>query len=192
MYCILLEMYLLVYFHTYKNNKISWEGVYCKMSITLTAVLESEKSILRNLYSLYLHDLSKFTSMIDLGADGSFYYESLDKFWSIDGLSPYFIKLDGSIRGFILLLERPFLKEENDLGINDFFIINKYKGKGVAAQAAVKLFEAKQGQYFVIQVIENKRAVSFWRKLYLELNIEFNERQELIDDEQCLIQTFKI
>ena len=35
---------------------------------------------------------------------------------------------------------------------------------------------------------------SFWGNLYIELNlnIEINERQELIDDEQCLIQTFKI
>lgn len=162
------------------------------MSVILKEVLEIEKTILRNLYSLYLHDLSKFTSMIDIGVDGSFEYESLDKFWEIDGLSPYFIILDGSIIGFILLLERPFLTKENDLGINDFFILNKYKGKGLAAKAAVKLFEEKQGHYFVMQVIENKRAVSFWKKLYQELNIEINERQELIDDEQCLIQTFKI
>lgn len=162
------------------------------MSVTLKEVLESEKSILRNLYSLYLHDLSKVTSMIDIGADGSFEYESLDKFWEVDGLSPYFIKLDDSIIGFILLLERPFLTKENDLGINDLFIINKHKGKEVAAQAVGKLFEEKQGQYFVIQVIENKRAVSFWKKLYRELDIEIDERQDMIDDEQCLIQTFKI
>lgn len=44
----------------------------------------------------------------------------------------------------------------------------------------------------MIQVIENKRAVSFWRNLYIELNININEKQELIDGEQCLIQTFKI
>lgn len=162
------------------------------MSVTLKEVLESEKSILRNLYSLYLHDLSKFTSMIEIGADGSFEYESLDKFWEVDGLSPYFIKLDDSIIGFILLLERPFLTKKNDLGINDLFIINKYKGKGVATQAVGKLFEEKRGQYFVMQVIENKRAVSFWKKLYHELNIEIDERQDVIDDEQCLIQTFKI
>lgn len=90
------------------------------MPISLVPILESEKTILRNLYSLYLHDLSKFSSMIDLGIDGSFIYESLDKFWDIDGISPYFIKLEESIIGFILLLERPFLTEENDLVINDF------------------------------------------------------------------------
>ncbi|MEJ9318197.1 GNAT family N-acetyltransferase, partial [Halalkalibacterium halodurans] len=51
------------------------------MSVTLKEVLEKEKSILRNLYSLYLHDLSKFTSMIEIGADGFFEFEGLDKFW---------------------------------------------------------------------------------------------------------------
>ena len=59
-------------------------------------------------------------------------------------------------------------------------------------QAAGKLFEEKPGQYFVIQVVENKRAVTFWKKVYNGLNIEIHERQDLIDDEQCLIQTFKI
>jgi predicted acetyltransferase len=158
----------------------------------LREVLESEKSILRNLYSLYLHELSNFTTNLDLGEDGVFHYEELDDFWKVDGLSPYFITLNEKIIGFILLLERPFLKKGNDYGINDFFILNRYKGKGLAVQAARKTFEEKPGQYFIIQVVENKRAVAFWRKVYTELNIETNEKQDLIDEELCLIQMFKI
>lgn len=162
------------------------------MVVILKEVLESEKPKLRNLYSLYLHDLSKFTSMIDIGANGSFEYENLDKFWETDGLSPYFIKLDDNIIGFILLLERPFLKKENDFGVNDVFILNKYKGKGMGRKAIKKLFHEKSGQYFVIELIENIPAVSFWKKLFIELNIQYEERQDVIDDELCLIQTFKI
>lgn len=162
------------------------------MAVTLKEVLESEKSKLRNLYSLYLHDLSQFTSKIDIGADGSFEYNSLDKFWEVEGLSPYFIKLDNTIIGFILLLERPFLKKENDFGVNDIFILNKYKGKGMAQQAIKKLFQEKNGKYFVIELIENRPAISFWKKLYGELNIQYEERHYLIDDEQCLIQVFNI
>ena len=162
------------------------------MTVKLKEVLEIEKSILRNFYSLYLHELSNFTTNLDVGEDGVFHYEELDKFWDVDGLSPYFIKLNDEIIGFILLLERPFLKKSNDYGINDFFILNKYKGKGLAVQAAGKIFEEKPGQYFVMQVVENKRAVAFWKKVYSELNIETHERQDLIDDELCLIQTFKI
>ena len=110
----------------------------------------------------------------------------------MDGISPFFIKEDKKIIGFLLLLERPYLKKENDFGINDLFILNKYKGKGFGRQAVKELFEKKQGKYFVIELVENKPAVLFWKKLYKELQIEFEERAELIDEEPCLIQTFSI
>lgn len=42
------------------------------MVVALQQVQESEKTILRNLYSLYLHDLSRFTTNITIGADGFF------------------------------------------------------------------------------------------------------------------------
>ncbi|KNE20311.1 GNAT family N-acetyltransferase [Virgibacillus pantothenticus] len=162
------------------------------MTVILKKVPESEKYILRNFCSLYLHELSNFTMNLDVGEDGIFHYVELDNFWTVDGLSPYFIQLGGDIIGFILLLERPFLNKSNDYGINDFFILNKYKGKGLAFQAVEKLFKEKQGQYFVIQVAENRRAIAFWKKVYNRLNIETHERQDIIDDELCLIQTFKI
>ncbi|MCM3315332.1 GNAT family N-acetyltransferase [Rummeliibacillus stabekisii] len=162
------------------------------MTIMLKEVLEIEKSILRNLYSLYLHDLSKYTTNLNIGEDGAFHYDELDDFWKVDGLSPYFITWNEKIIGFILLLERPFLKKANDYGINDFFILNQYKGKGLAMQAASKVFEMKRGQYFIIQVVENKRAVTFWKKVYIDLHIDANERQDVIDGELCLIQTFKV
>ncbi|SME70944.1 hypothetical protein BACERE00198_02623 [Bacillus cereus] len=40
------------------------------MIVALQKVQESEKEILRNLYALYLHDLSKFTMNITIGANG--------------------------------------------------------------------------------------------------------------------------
>ncbi len=162
------------------------------MTVKLKKVMEAEKSILRHFYSLYLHELSNFTTNLDVGEDGIFHYEGLDKFWGTDGLSPYFIMLEDKIIGFTLLLERPFLKKDFDFGINDFFILNKYKGKGLAMQAVNKIFEEKRGQYFIMQVVENKRAVVFWKKVYKELHIETNERQDLIDEELCLIQTFTV
>jgi len=142
------------------------------MTVKLQEVLESEKSILRNLYSLYLHELSKYTTNLDISEDGLFHFEELDKFWNVDGMSPYFIMFDEKVVGFLLLLERPFLKKSNDYGINDLFILNKCKGKGLATQVVRTLFEEKPGRYFVMQVVENKRAVAFWKKVYHELNIE--------------------
>ncbi|GIX57470.1 hypothetical protein BPADB04_25000 [Bacillus paranthracis] len=50
------------------------------MFITLQAVQESEKERLRNLYALYLHDLSTFAPNITIGANGFFEYEDLHMF----------------------------------------------------------------------------------------------------------------
>ena len=104
-------------------------------------------------------------------------------FWENDGITPYFIKSDNEIVGFLLLLERPFLKKENDFGINDIFILNQYKGKGIGKQVIESLLKEKRGQYFVIELV---------KKVYRELNIEFDEKIQLIDEEECLVQTFKI
>lgn len=128
------------------------------MALTLQVANKKDSHILCNLYSLYLHDLSKFTNSLDLGKDGSFHFDALDSFWDVEGLSPYFIKHKENIIGFLLLSERPFLKRDSDFGVNDIFILNKFRGKGFGMQ----------------------------------LNIEFNERTELVDGEQCLVQTFTI
>ncbi|OTW93075.1 GNAT family N-acetyltransferase [Bacillus thuringiensis serovar cameroun] len=161
------------------------------MVVALQRVQESEKEILRNLYALYLHDLSKFTTNITIGVNGFLEYEDLHLFWKNDGITPYFIKIDNSIVGFLLLLERPFLKKENDFCMNDMFILNQYRGKGIGKQVIENLLEEKRGQYFVIELLKNVPAVSFWKKVYRELNIEFDERKQMIDEE-CLVQTFKI
>jgi len=162
------------------------------MNLKLKEVLETEKTILQNLYSLYLHDLSKFTTLLDIGEQGNFEYEEIDDFWELDGLTPYFILLDKDIIGFMLLLERPFLKKDYDFGINDLFILNKYKGQGLGRKAIQELFKVKKGKYFVIELIENSPAVSFWKNVYSDLNIQYTEKQDIVDDEQCLIQTFTI
>ncbi|SES18872.1 Predicted acetyltransferase [Psychrobacillus sp. OK032] len=132
------------------------------MTITLQKVLETEAPILRNLYSLYLHDLSKFTPNIDIGVDVFFHYEDLELFCKTEGLSPHFIKNDNIIIVFLLLLERPLLKKANDFSVNDIFILNKYNDQGLGSKVLGKLFEEKHGKYFVIELVENLPAVSFW------------------------------
>lgn len=162
------------------------------LTLTLQVVPKKDRHILGNLYSLYLHDLSKFTNNLDIGEDGAFHFDTLDSFWDVEGLSPYFVKHDDNIIGFLLLLERPFLKGENDFGVNDLFILNKFRGQGFGLQALEILFKEKRGTYFVIELSSNQPAVLFWKKVYKHLHIEFEERTEQIDDELCLVQIFTV
>ena len=51
------------------------------------------------------------------------------------------------------------------------------KGKGYGRMAVEKLFDEKKGQYFVIQVENNKPAVVFWRKVLQTSSLDLNEEK---------------
>ncbi|WP_249599001.1 GNAT family N-acetyltransferase [Peribacillus frigoritolerans] len=157
------------------------------MTVSFNPVSKDEKHILQNLYSLYLHDLSEFTEGLDISTDGSF-----ELIWKEEGLTPYFLKKDMKIAGFLLLLERPFLKKDYDYSVNDIFILKKYRRKGTAISLLKELFKQKKGSYFVVQLANNIPAVIFWRKIFSELSIDFEEKKQIVDNEECLVQSFQI
>ncbi|MCC2249390.1 GNAT family N-acetyltransferase [Virgibacillus sp. AGTR] len=160
--------------------------------VSLSLTPQEEKQILYNLYSLYLHDLSSFTNDLDISENGSFAYDSFDLIWETDGLAPYFLKDREKIVGFLLLLERPFLKKGYDYSINDIFMLRKFRGKGITILLLKELFKQKRGKYVVAELAKNKPAVSFWRKAYQKLNINFEEKKQVIDNEICFVQTFRV
>lgn len=162
------------------------------MSISLQPVLKKDEKILYNLYSLFLHDLSKFTNGLDIEPDGSFKLDVFDMIWETEGLSPFFITHGDSIVGFTLIVERPFLKKEYDYSINDLFILNKFRGKGFGVQAVKEVFQQKKGKYFVIELAANEPAVLFWKNVYKKLEIEFEEQEKVMDEDLVYIQTFEM
>jgi predicted acetyltransferase len=159
------------------------------MKIVLEKIELEKKHILRNLYSLYLHDLSAYAKGLQVSEDGSFEFDSFDLIWEKEGLVPYLIHSDGQVAGFILLLEAPFTKRVDKV-INDFFILNPYRGKGVAKAAAAKIFEEHKGSYYISQLKENQPAVHFWRKIYQQLELDVQEYTENQEGEEVVYQTF--
>lgn len=162
------------------------------MTVSLNPVSKYEKHILHNLYSLYLHDLSEFTDGLDISTNGSFEFDSFELIWEREGLTPYFFKKDMEIVGFLLLLERPFLTKDYDYSINDIFMLKKFRRKGIALSLLEELFKQKKGRYFVVELAKNGPAVLFWRNIYRELNIVFEETKKIDDNEECLVQSFQI
>ncbi|MFJ7367755.1 GNAT family N-acetyltransferase [Peribacillus frigoritolerans] len=162
------------------------------MTVSFNPVSKDEKHILQNLYSLYLHDLSEFTEGLDISPNGSFEFDSFELIWNEEGLTPYLLKKDMKIAGFLLLLERPFLNKDYDYSINDIFILKKYRRKGAAIALLKEMFKQKNGSYFVVQLASNIPAVKFWRRAFSELSIDFEEKKQIVDNEECLVQSFQI
>ncbi|RRN70238.1 GNAT family N-acetyltransferase [Peribacillus simplex] len=162
------------------------------MTVSLIPISKDKKHILQNLYSLYLYDLSEYTGSLEVSSNGSFEFDSFDLIWEREGLSPYLLKKDTTIVGFLLLLERPFLEKDYDYSINDIFMLKKYRRKGITITLLKELFEQKKGKYYVLELISNKPAILFWKNVYSKLNIAFEEKKQNVDNEECLIQSFQI
>lgn len=158
------------------------------MSVDLQSVPITSKELLRNLYSLYLHDLSAYSASLHTNEKGVFEFEGFEKFWDTEGLEPFFIKYDRKVVGFILLVSSPLTKKGIDYMINDFFVLNAYRGKGVAKQAVKNCFTYYKGHFYISQLKDNDRAISFWKKAYEKLNIEYKEYNDVKDDEQIVVQ----
>lgn len=161
------------------------------MKITIEKIGSDHQKTLRNLYSLYLHDLSVYADSLQVSEDGSFEFDSFELIWTKDGINPYIFRADGELAGFILLLEKPFTKKV-DVLVNDFFVLNRYRGKGVAKEAAARIFAEHKGQYYISQLKNNEPAVRFWRKMYKEWEVDFEEYTEMQDDDEVIYQKFFI
>ena len=161
------------------------------MKVILEKIRPDNKEVLRNLYSLYLHDLSSYTKGLQISEDGSYEFDSFSLIWEKEGVTPYFIIAGGKLAGFILILEAPFTKKVDKV-INDFFILNPFRGIGVANAAVSEIFADNKGSYYISQLVKNQKAVSFWKKVYQQKGIIFEEQSEVEDGEEVVYQTFLI
>ncbi|KJB86260.1 hypothetical protein AZ66_19890 [Paenibacillus sp. E194] len=141
----------------------------------------NQKIILKHLMTLFLHDLSEFNEEQEFNQEsGLFEFDAFEWFFEKEGLFPFFIKHEDDIIGFILLQSSPYTNPERyDYLINSFFILKKYRRKGLGKQAVQDLFQQCPGRYAIGQLSNNIPAIQFWRKIYEYMNVEFQEKEEM-------------
>jgi predicted acetyltransferase len=170
------------------------------------AILANEKNanIIKNIYPLYLHDLSEFygnlpneygiyeTEPIKTLAEQ---YDVQDTwFHKPDELFPFIIMVDGKPAGFDLVSTGKYAPKEMDYYLYEFFLLRPYRGKDIGSIAAKQVFEKFKGKWglHVAPNGTNPRAESFWRKTiraYTKDN--FQEKQGKTFDGCRLVFTFE-
>jgi len=152
----------------------------------LVKACDSEKNALKNMFQLYLHDLSAYTTNLNINADGIFENNDIDTYYEKDTLIPMVIQHNNMISGFILLNTPPYASQGYNYYINDFFVLRKFRGKGVGNTAAEELFRAYPGKYAMVQLIKNDVAINFWKRVLNENGFEFEEKEVIIDGDACI------
>ena len=163
----------------------------CNDKVKLIEIDKCKDVVLKNLVSLYLHDLSEFADDIKMNNEGKYEYGGIDYYFSEKELIPYLIYDDDEVAGFILFNTGKYAGSgQADCSIHELFVAKSFRSRGIATRAVRRLLEMHKGIYRVEQLEKNKLAISFWKRFYDKNKINYDEKVEVIDGLNCFVQIF--
>jgi predicted acetyltransferase len=136
--------------------------------VEVSEAASAHAALIQNLMQLYTHDFSEFwagTSRGDLDAEGRFAPYPLADYWSRPNWSAGLIWSHGKLAGFGLINDETHSGLPAQRNVAEFFIVRKYRGRGVGQVAAEILFSRHPGSWEVAVARSNTRALQFWRRI---------------------------
>lgn len=140
------------------------------MEIDITEASEPDKEIIQNLSCFYVYDMSRYCGFLPgwkTPRDGHFTCFDLSSYWEEEDRYPFLIHIDNELAGFALIHKEGSVKAV-DWVMGEFFIVAKFQGKGIGRQIACEIFTQLPGTWEVMQIPENKAAITFWEKVIHE------------------------
>ena len=138
------------------------------MNIEIVLVKEEEKSVLSHLMELYQYDFSDFEGT-DVNQYGLYGYTYFDHYWTETKRFPYFFKVDGKLAGFVLVCDYCYVRKDEDaLFMAEFFVMKKYRLKGIGKTAAMTVFKNHPGKWELTVHPKNPTSQLFWQRVIKE------------------------
>lgn len=151
------------------------------MDIDVVPAVSTDKAVLRRLMQFYQYDFSSSENS-DVDSHGVFDYRWLDNYWTEESRHPFLIKVDGKWAGFVLVNEHTRIANRPGKAIAEFFVMRKYRRRGIGAHVASEIFRLFPGPWEVAETADNREAQSFWRNVIAKLTGGSFEEIE-VDDE---------
>jgi predicted acetyltransferase len=161
------------------------------MQIEITPATIHERPIFRNLMELYQYDFSEFDGA-DLSPAGFYDYPYLDHYWVEPERTPFLVRVDSNLAGFVLVSKYNYLTGLKDTWVMaEFFILRRYRRQGIGEYVARFIFSQFPGAWQVGQILENSPAITFWRKVISRFTRgDFQEHQLDNENWRGPVQTF--
>jgi predicted acetyltransferase len=160
-----------------------------KVEVALATARESET--VASLMQLYLYEFP-YVDDLEVGDDGRFTYHYFDRYWSEEGRYPFLIRAEQRLSGFAFVVERAVLEPATaGHAMAEFFVLRKFRRRGVGRAAAYALFERFPGPWWVAEHIRNEPAQAFWRSVIGHYTGGiFSEDVTTYFGEPAVVQTF--
>lgn len=130
----------------------------------IPATLE-DYPVIQNMGRFYVYDMSEY-----LGKDEGWeipengLYECIDfkKYWEDKNSFPFLVRYQNEIIGFAII-DKKGSNAEIDFNMAQFFILRKFKNKGIGKYVAQECFKKFPGRWEVMVIPGNEGAYRFWR-----------------------------
>jgi predicted acetyltransferase len=125
---------------------------------------------LRHLLQLYMYDFSVFWEDDDLDAhvDHQGLYDAgidLESYLDTSTRWAHLVWSGEWLAGFALLRAETVLRPAPGRYIEEFFIMQRYRHKGLGRAAATRLFNSYRGYWEISEIGSNLPAQNFWRRV---------------------------
>lgn len=146
------------------------------MKIETIIANDDKANIIRNLYPLYLYDLSEIFGNVP-NVYGIYEEDSIQTlaeqyavqdlwFKHPNELFPFIIMVNDMPAGFILVSTGKYAPKTTDYYVYETFLLRPYRGKDIAETAVIQIFERFKGKWelYTNPTENNKRGQGFWNK----------------------------
>jgi predicted acetyltransferase len=157
------------------------------MNIELRIPSSSDRALIRRMMELYIYDFSEYEDL-DLNEHGLYGHDRLDYYWFESGRTAFLVTVDEKLAGFVLVDEGVVI-EGNERSIAEFFVMKKYRRKGVGNYIAVEVFSRLPGKWEVRVIENNEPAKAFWKRVIGEYTGK-NYREDWLDNENWVGPAF--
>jgi len=159
------------------------------MNIEIINASVDEKPQMKQMLEFYVYEFSVYEDL-DIDENGYFGYSNFNRYWEEPDRFPFVVRSDGKLAGFVFVNKATYIPS-NEWAIGEFFIMRKYRRRGIGKQAAFSIFDKYLGKWEVREIEANKEAHQFWIKVISEYtNGQYSEINANDDKWKGPIQSF--
>jgi predicted acetyltransferase len=159
----------------------------CKVRLALPR----DRLPVQRMLELYQHDLSDIWDQ-DLDAHGEYGY-SLDRFWSNSNECHAYVATVADRYAGFALVDKAAKVGADAYWMDQFFVLKKYRGRGIGRHLALAVLAALPGQWEIGQMPENHGAQAFWRSVVAACTSgAFEEQIVSVGGWQGVVQCFRV
>lgn len=143
------------------KNKIDYEKIQL-----IPATIEDYPTI-QNMGRFYVYDMSEYMGNEEgWEIPGNGLYECIDfkKYWTDENSFPFLVQYENQIAGFAIV-DKKGSDSTIDFNMAQFFVLRKFKNKGIARNIAHQCFDRFPGVWEVMVIPGNEGAYRFWRSI---------------------------